>query len=111
MQHHASARFRLITFQNGTTHAFPPKKNPTHLEFTDQYEYMQASLQSIIDDINTYIIQTNVNNDMHTPQLHQQVKHAKGKGKFVFKYNLLQDGVHPHDTIKQKWAHSLLQAI
>ena len=91
-------------------HASSQKKT-THLEFTDQYEYMQGSLQAIIDDINTYIIQTNVNNDMHTPQLHQQVKHAKGKGKFVFKYNLLPDGVHPHDTIKQKWAHSLLQAI
>ena len=72
---------------------------------------MQSSLQSIIDDINTYIIQTNVNNDMHTPPLHQRIKHTKGKGKSVVKYKFLPDGVHPHDTIKQKWAHSLLQTI
>ena len=45
------------------------------------------------------------------PLLHQTIKHSKGKGKYVYKYNLLIDGVHGNPTAKANWAKSIQQAV
>ena len=81
------------------------------LKYTYQYNYMQQTLNSTIDTINKHIINTNKSNNMHTPLTHKTIKHAKGNGKYTYKYNLLNDGVHANEEAKMDWAKTIIHAV
>jgi lysophospholipase L1-like esterase len=89
--------------------------NKTHsLLHTHNYPTMQEQINTIIDTINTYIKQTNIENKVSTPFCHSAIKTRKGnKRKYYYTDNWdgLWDGLHATRETRNKWAKSISQAI
>ena len=84
------------------------------LYHTPYYTEMQDRLDDTINEINTFIIETNSSNNMSTPMLHKAIKQRRGKspkGYHIFAWENLYDGVHAEDATKDTWAESIAQAI
>ena len=86
------------------------QKKTSHLNYTSQYQNMQSNLNKALDAINSQIVEINRESNFHTPLVHKAVKHPKGKGKFIFKYNWLVDGVHGNSKAQAQWANSVVTA-
>lgn len=75
------------------------------------YESMQRNLEYAIHKVNEHIVSVNSSNQMHTPFLNKCMQHSRGGGNFTVKFNLLKDGCHPNNLLKQKIISSLTTTI
>ena len=98
-------KYNLHLLHGGDTHT---------LYHTQHYDDMQDRLNYTVNEINTYIIETNSSNNMSTPMRHKAIKERRGKspkGYHIYKWEGLYDGVHGTDETKDMWAQSIAQAI
>ena len=77
----------------------------------DDYKIMQKELESAIENIDNHIFCLDKSNLKSTPNLHNILRHNRGKGNHSFKYSLLTDGCHPNNQMKNNIRISLAQAI
>ena len=88
-------------------------KTTKHLH-TDKYASMQRNLELAINEINSYIIDTNHSRNMSTPLTHTSIRKRHGtKPRHYYKYDYrqLKDGVHGNASTRTKWAAALQGAI
>ena len=83
----------------------------TYLKFEEDYETMQVNLECHLIQINNHIFSLNKSLNMSTPDLANQIKHKRSKGKYSLKLNWLVDGCHPGSQLKNSIQASLAQAI
>jgi hypothetical protein len=113
LKHGATPIFSTITKFNLATYNLNLKlKNKTsvhhHIDF---YHDMQYRLDLAIDIINTSIIRLNHRIHVATPLLHTSIIETRGKKSHRYKFyrwDFLHDGLHPSDTLLNKWAKSLI---
>ena len=75
---------------------------------------MQGHVNTVIDTLNTYIIQKNAGNGMATPHLHKAIRvrrGRKGHNYYAHVWDKLHDGVHPTENTIELWAASIQAAI
>lgn len=66
----------------------------------DQYPSMQANLEYLTEEVNNKIVEININNNVKTPLIHKCLRHNRGGGRKVsYRYNLLEDGCHPSNSL------------
>jgi lysophospholipase L1-like esterase len=87
------------------------QRKTTNLQHVELYPKMQTKMEEMIREVNTHIININVNIGVATPLIHKHLVHNRGKGNSSYKFNMLNDGCHPNQTLKIKIANSIAVAI
>ena len=73
---------------------------------------MQTTLESMVAEMNSEIINLNTTNKMKTPMIHKCLSHNRGKNrKTTYRYNLLTDGCHPSNKLVRDINKSLTKTI
>lgn len=82
------------------------------LKYYHLYEAMQTALNEIIQKVNRFIVDLNEKSHLHTPLVHKFV-HKKNSynTKLRYLYHKLVDGVHPNDTLANKWKDQISAAM
>jgi len=89
-------------------------KKTSTLRFSEQYSNMQTKLNEAIDTINKHIFETNQKIKVTTPLLHMTIRDHRGeKGHryIIHRWDLLYDGVHASEALREKWAGVLQKAM
>ena len=85
----------------------------SYLLHFNHYDSMQENHIEATVLTNGYITLLNSHLNMHTPRLAQDIlyKPSSRRPTHRFRHHVLPDGIHPDNTIKQKWAKTLLETI
>ncbi|CAC5368453.1 unnamed protein product [Mytilus coruscus] len=98
-----------MNIRNWNAHRFDIGKTSKLLYFPE-YEIMQAHLNHLIKQINKFITMTNELKNLVTPFLHTYVHKSSGlKTRYI--NSKLVDGVHPTESLSEKWKIQLLRAM
>ncbi|XP_052060713.1 uncharacterized protein LOC127700987 isoform X2 [Mytilus californianus] len=103
------ATITTMSFFSWNMHRYG-KGETSDLKSCDSYFEMQKKLNSCLHEINKCITRINCGNHVITPFLHTCV-HKCCKGKIRYIYNKLVDGVHPGDSLSEKWIEIMNNAI
>lgn len=80
------------------------------LNYDQNYPQMQHDLESEVSDLNDLFVRINRRNGVTTPMLHRDLEHSKGKGRKIYKYNMLSDGCHLNRSALLKCKNSIMIA-
>ena len=80
--------------------------------FTNENNYASYQLlhNELVHRFNEHIIEINTNNLVHPPYLHRWVQKIK-KGKKLYQFWHLYDGVHPSHWLRLKWSRYIGQIL
>ena len=82
------------------------------LRNAEKYNDMQSTLESMVAEINSEIVNINTANKMKTPMIHKSLSHNRGNSrKTTYRYNLLTDGCHPSNKLVRDISKSLTKTI
>jgi hypothetical protein len=82
------------------------------LVHAEDYHAMQSHLEEMVENVNQFIVERNVDLKMKTPLLHRCLWHNRGpKSRNCFNYSKLTDGCHASTDLNTKIGKSLLRAI
>lgn len=86
------------------------QRKTTHLSHFNYYGDMQYLLNKAITICNSTISAINNSNHVHTPYVHNTIVNCDHK-KYTYRFNKLEDGVHPDNNTKQQIAQILYDSI
>ena len=103
-------KFHLAMYNNSLV----DKNMTSFLLHSEHYADMQSRIDKVIDNLNDFIIQLNLQINMRTPCIHTSIRKRRGRsghGYYIYVWSLYKDGLHANDQLKNDWAKALKVAF